>query len=331
MAEATIRDVARRAQLSVATVSRALNGFENVSDTAREKIAAAVKELGYVPHAGARSLSLSRTNAIGVVLPALHGEFFSEVVRGMDQVASARGYFLLLSNMHPESPGGSAGVLRALRGRVDGLLLMAPHVQDHELVEALPAGLPTLLINTRGQPAGCPGIHLDNAAGARAVAEHLLALGRHRIVYISGPAGNIDAQERAEAFRKSIAGAEGVELMTLEGNFYEEGGLQAVRRLLREGRKFDAIFAANDNMAMGALTALREARLRVPEDIAVVGFDDIPLAKHLGLTTVRVRIAELGERALERLIGILANRDGGGDELHAPELVVRSSTDPSAA
>ena len=331
MAEATIRDVARRAQLSVATVSRALNGFENVSDSAREKIAAAVKELGYVPHAGARSLSLARTNAIGVVLPALHGEFFSEVVRGMDQVASARGYFLLLSNMHPESPGGSAGVLRALRGRVDGLLLMAPHVQDHELVEALPAGLPTLLINTRGQPAGCPGIHLDNAAGARAVAEHLLALGRRRIVHISGPAGNIDAQERAAAFRKAIAGAEGVELVMLEGDFYEEGGLQAVRRLLHEGSEFDAIFAANDNMAMGALIALREARLRVPEDVAVAGFDDIPLAKHLGLTTVRVRIAELGERALERLIAILANRDGGGDELHAPELVVRSSTDPGAA
>ncbi len=331
MAEATIRDVARRAQLSVATVSRALNGFANVSDSAREKIAAAVKELGYVPHAGARSLSLSRTNAIGVVLPALHGEFFSEVVRGMDQVASARGYFLLLSNMHPESPGGSAGVLRALRGRVDGLLLMAPHVQDHELVEALPAGLPTLLINTRGQPAGCPGIHLDNAAGARAVAQHLLALGRRRIVHISGPAGNIDAQERAEAFRETIAGAQGVELMMLEGDFYEESGLRAVRRLLHDGVGFDAIFAANDNMAMGALTALREAGVRVPEDVAVAGFDDIPLAKHLGLTTVRVRIAELGERALERLIGILANRDGGGDELHAPELVVRSSTDPSAA
>jgi LacI family transcriptional regulator len=331
MAEATIRDVAKRAQLSVATVSRALNGLENVSQEAREKIAAAVKELGYVPHAGARSLSLSKTNAIGVVLPALHGEFFSEIVRGMDQVASGRGYFLLLSNMHPESPGGSAGVLRALRGRVDGLLLMAPHAQDHELVEALPAGLPTLLINTRGQPAGCPGIHLDNAAGARAVAEHLLALGRKRIVHISGPAGNIDAQERAEAFRKAIADKEGAEIITVEGDFYEDGGLRAVRALLDEGRKFDAIFAANDNMAMGALTALRDAGLRVPDDVAVAGFDDIPLAKHLSLTTVRVRIAELGERALERLIGILGNRDGGGDELHAPELVVRSSTDPSAA
>ena len=329
MAEATIRDVAKRAQLSVATVSRALNGFENVSEEARERIAAAVKELGYVPHAGARSLSLARTNAIGVVLPALHGEFFSEIVRGMDQVASARGYFLLLSNMHPESPGGGTAVIRTLRGRVDGLLLMAPHVQDHELVEAMPAGLPTLLINTRGQPAGCPGIHLDNAAGASAVAQHLLALGRRRIVHIAGPAGNIDAQERADAFRETVAPS--AELTTIAGDFYEESGERAVKGLLAKGKKFDAIFAANDNMAIGALTALREASVKVPEEVAVAGFDDIPLAKHLGLTTVRVRIAELGERALERLILIMTGRDDGGDELHAPELVVRASTDPGAA
>jgi LacI family transcriptional regulator len=329
MAEATIRDVARRAQVSVASVSRALNGFENVSDDTRARVADAVKELGYVPHAGARSLSLARTNAIGVVLPALHGEFFSEIVRGMDQVASANGYYLLLSNMHTDS-GGGAAVLRALRGRVDGLLLMAPHIHDHELVEAMPRGLPILLINTPGQPAGCPGIHLDNSAGARAVAEHLLALGRKRMVHIAGPKGNIDAQERAAAFHEALAQAPQVEVETVDGDFFEESGERAVRELLAKGVRFDAIFASNDNMAIGALTALREAGLKVPEDVAVAGFDDIPLAKHLGLTTVRVRIAELGQEALDRLLEIMADKDDGGDELHAPELVVRATTDPSA-
>src|SRR5215475_12411794 len=147
MAEATIRDVARRAQVSVASVSRVLNRLDNVGEQTKARVIAAVEELGYVPHAGARSLSLARTNAIGVVLPALHGEFFSEVVRGMDEVASARSYFLLLSNMHPDTGAGTE-VLRAMRGRVDGLLLMAPHVHDQLLVEALPRGLPTLLINT---------------------------------------------------------------------------------------------------------------------------------------------------------------------------------------
>src|SRR5437764_15380393 len=125
MPEATIRDVAKRAQLSVATVSRALNGFENVSEQARERIAAAVTELGYVSHAGARSLSLSRNNAIGVVLPDLHGEFFSEIVRGMDREASRRGYLLLLTTLHA---GGQQAIngMPGIRGRDSGLVVLAP-------------------------------------------------------------------------------------------------------------------------------------------------------------------------------------------------------------
>lgn len=327
MGDATIRDVARRAMVSVASVSRALNGLDNVSDETRAKVAKAAKALGYVPHAGARSLSLARTNAIGVVLPALHGEFFSEIVRGMDQVASARDYFLLLSNMHPDAKSSTA-VLGALRGRVDGLLLMAPHVHDQELVDALPSGLPTLLINTRAPSAERAGIHLDNAAGAKAVADHLLALGRRRIVHICGPTGNIDAQERAAAFRNALAGKD-VLVEVMLGDFYEESGARAVETLLSRGIDFDAIFAANDNMAIGAVEALRKAGLSVPRDVAVAGFDDIPLAKHLGLTTVRVRIAELGERALERMLAILGGTDKGGDELHKPELVVRATTNPA--
>jgi LacI family transcriptional regulator, galactose operon repressor len=325
MANATIRDVARRAQVSVASVSRALNGLHNVSDETRARVTDAARDLGYVPHAGARSLSLARTNAIGVVLPALHGEFFSEIVRGMDEVASAGNYFLLLSNMHTEASSSTA-VLRAMRGRVDGLLLMAPHVQDQELVEALPSGLPTLLINSPGRHPDCPGIHLDNAAGAEAVAEHLLGLGRRRLVHISGPEGNIDAQERADAFRQAVDRYPGATLQIVQGDFYEESGERAVKLLLDDGVEFDAIFAANDNMAIGAVEALRRAGLHVPEDVAVAGFDDIPLAKHLGLTTVRVRIAELGQHALQRLLQMLGGTDAGGDELHQPELVVRSTT-----
>jgi LacI family transcriptional regulator len=324
MPEATIRDVARRAQLSVATVSRALNGLDNVSENARERIAAAVTELGYVPHAGARSLSLSRSNAIGVVLPDLHGEFFSEIVRGMDREASRRGYLLLLSNLHS---GGeqAAHALRAMRGRVDGLIVMAPHLEQEELARAMPGGLPAVLVNTRGHVGARSEIHLDNAAGTIAVVEHFVALGRKRLVHIAGPTANIDAQERAGAFR-SAAERLGVEFQLVQGDFEEESGAAAVRALLDHRQEFDAIFAANDNMAIGALDALRAARIKVPEDVALAGFDDIPLAHHLGLTTVRVRIAELGERALQRLLMILADGDSGRSELHRPELVVRATT-----
>ena len=327
MAEATIRDVARRAQLSVATVSRALNGFENVSEQARERIAAAVEELGYVPHAGARSLSLARNNAIGVVLPDLHGEFFSEIVRGMDREASRRGYLLLLSNLHA---GGAqaAQALRAMRGRVDGLVVMAPHLPAHELGTALPKGLPSILINTREDSGQHPSIHLDNAGGVRAVVDHLASLGRKRLVHIAGPATNIDAQERESAFRAAVSD-HGLSGVVVVGDFEMESGEAAIRELLKQGTEFDAIFAANDNMAIGSLEALRSAGKTVPADVAVVGFDDIPLARHLGITTVRVRIAELGERAIQRLVDGFV-KDIGGDELHAPELVIRSTTDPKA-
>lgn len=327
MAEATIRDVAQRAQLSVATVSRALNGLENVSVLARERIADAVKELGYVPHAGARSLSLARNNAIGVVLPDLHGEFFSEIVRGMDREASRRGYLLLLSNLHAGSEQ-AATALRAMRGRVDGLVVMAPHLGADELAAALPRGLPSILINTRDATGQFAAIHLDNAAGASAVVDHLVAIGRTRLVHIAGPATNIDAQERAAAFRKAVE-EHGVEGTVVQGDFEMQSGEAAIAALIDQGVKFDAIFAANDNMAIGAIEALRSTGLTTPGDVAVAGFDDIPLARHLGITTVRVRIAELGERALARLLDGLVKTDSGGDELHRPQLVARETTDPS--
>jgi LacI family transcriptional regulator len=331
MAEATIRDVARRAQVSVASVSRVLNRFTNVSEDTRARVTAAVDELGYVPHAGARSLSLAKTGAIGVVLPNLHGEFFSEIVRGMDRLATERGYLLLLSNMHAQR-GEARAVLKAMRGRVDGLIVMAPHLEDEEFATALPRGTPAVLVNTRAEIRDRPAIRLDNAAGARSVAEHLIATGRKRIVHISGPNGNIDAEERAEAFRQVMNQHKDVQSAIIQGDFYEASGGAAVAALMEAGQGFDAIFAGNDMMAIGALEALRNRGMRVPEDVGLAGFDDVPLASHLGLTTVQVHIAELGERAIERLIRMLeGEEDSIGGELHAPELVVRGSTVAGAA
>ena len=328
MPNATIRDVAKRAQVSVASVSRALNGADNVSEGTKARIADAVRALGYVPHAGARSLSLARTNAIGVILPDLHGEFFSEIVRGMDREARRRGYLLLLSNLHAHGERAPNAV-RAMRGRVDALVLMAPHLTQAELADSLPSGIQALLINSRDRSGVHPTIRLDHQAGVRAVVEHLAALGRKRLVHIAGPAENIDAQERASAFRDA-ARALDLEFEVLTGDFQGPSGEAAIHTLLSRGDKFDAVFAANDNMAIGALQALRDAGIDVPGEISVAGFDDIPLARHLGLTTVRVRIAELGERAIAVLLDDLATNASPRDELHAPALVVRQSTDPNA-
>ncbi|MEO6224299.1 MAG: LacI family DNA-binding transcriptional regulator [Sphingomicrobium sp.] len=324
MPDATIRDVARRAEVSVASVSRALNGFANVSDATRARVNEAALELGYVPHAGARSLSLARTNAIGVVLPDLHGEFFSEIVRGMDREASRRGYLLLLSNLHAGTDQ-AAHALSAMHGRVDALIVMAPHLTSEELERLLPKGLHAMLINTGDRSGTHPMIRLDNEAGVRAVVEHLVGLGRKRLLHIAGPDENFDAQERSAAFRAAAAEA-GVAFEVLGGDFQGASGELAVQRLLDQGQGFDAVFAANDNMAIGAIQALRNAGLKVPEDVAVAGFDDIPLARHMGLTTVRVRIAELGERAIQLLLDSLSAKTTRCDELHAPELVVRATT-----
>jgi LacI family transcriptional regulator len=326
MGEATIRDVARKAQVSVASVSRALNGLDHVSEATRAKVAAAARELGYVPHAGARSLSLARTSAIGVLLPDVHGEFFSEIVRGMDVEANRRSYLLLLSNMHAGSAQAEAA-LRAMRGRVDGLVVMAPHLDRAAISRALPPASRAVLINAPANVRSHSNIRIDNRAGVRAVVEHLKAIGRRRIVYVGGPSHNLDAQERAAAFASASAQSERI---LARGDFSVESGHDAVRRLVEGGDRFDAVFAANDMMAIGALRALRAAGLRVPEDVAVAGFDDVPLAEHLELTTVRVRIAELGARALTQLITMLEN--GAAEplsELHSPALVVRHSTVPS--
>lgn len=325
MSQSTIRDVARRAQVSVASVSRALNGSAKVRPDTRQRILEAAAALGYVPHAGARSLSLARAHLIGVVLPDLHGEFFSECVRGMDREASRRGYQLLLSNMH-DSGAQSAEAMRAMKGRVDGLLLMAPHIAPEILAQQLPQGLPAVLINCPGALSPWPTFSFDNRAGCHAMVRHLVDKGCRAIVHVSGPAGNVDADERADGFREAMR-AHGLEPRVVEGDFNEETGFAAAEALLASGAPCDAIFAANDMMALGCLEALKAAGRRVPDDIAVAGFDDVPLARYLSLTTLRVHIAEVGARAVAQLVELLeGGQPQGRSQVLLPELIVRATT-----
>ncbi len=330
LASATIRDVARHADVSVASVSRALNGHSNVHPDTRARVLASAKSLGYVPHAGARSLSMARTHAIGVILPDLHGEFFSEIVRGMDRETGGRGYHLLLSNMHADAEL-AAQAMRSMRGRVDGLIVMAPQIDAAGLDEALPGGIPAMLINSHDNGTR-PAMRVDNHAGIDAVVRHLTAAGRRALVHVAGPAGNIDARERREGFVAAMARhAPGQPVRIVEGNFREEAGERAVATLLDEGGTLDGIVAANDMMALGALQALKDAGIDVPDAVAVTGFDDVPLARYLGLTTVRVHLADMGARAVARLIDALEGDgpdapDTNETELVTPELVVRAST-----
>ncbi len=326
----TIRDVARRANVSVATVSRALNGHANVAEAVRSRVLGIVEELRYSPHHAARSLSSRRTHTIGVVLPDLHGEFFSELMRGIDQVARECGLHLLVSSYHghPEEQGAA---LRAMRGRVDGLLVMSPYVGNADFLrDNLSASLPAVLMNSHLPDAGYCALGIDNHDGARRMMRHLVDSGYRRIAFIAGPEDNFDAHERLRGYREALA-----EMLPLAkpwvvpGDFDEASGHRAGRELLAADKRPDAVFAANDMMALGCLFAFNQAGVQAPDDIAIAGFDDIPLARyvHPSLTTMRVDIAELGGQALRTLLdrtdGVAS---GSSPPLFAPELIIRGST-----
>lgn len=311
---ATIKDVARVAGVSVATVSRALNGAENVLPDTRQRILDIARELRYAPSGAARSLITRKTDTVGALLPDLHGEFFSELIRGIDQAARARGLHLLLSSSHDDAHEAAAA-LRAMNGRVDGLIVMSPHADDDFLSQNLPPTLPAVLLNSGVRRPAQRVFAIDNFGGARAMTEHLVAQGRRRIAFLGGPAANFEARERERGYRAGLPAA--AEPWLLEGDFSEAGGQRAAARLLAlpPAQRPDAVFAANDIMAIGLLGALQAAGVQVPGDIALAGFDDIPIARYVSppLTTMQVPIAALGSQALDALADSLDMPDPDPD------------------
>lgn len=327
----TIREVAHAAGVSVATVSRVLNASGPVHAETARRVHEVVRRLRYVPHGGARSLITSRTHTIGVVLPDLYGEFFSEVLRGLDAAARRHRYHLLVSGTHADADE-LAALLRAMRGRVDGLVLMSPDVEAKTIAAHLPDALPVVLLNCATADGAVAAIGVDNHGGACAAVRHLVALGHRRVAHIAGAARNRDAQERRRGYRDALAEA-GLDVPAgyeVAGDFSEAAGHAAVAHLLALEPPPTAVFAANDAMAVGALSALRAAGLRVPHDVALVGFDDIPLARYMDppLTSVRVDIGALGARAFERLEAALRDAAARGPvaaERVPAVLVVRGS------
>lgn len=326
---ATIKDVARRAKVSVASVSRVLNGTGVVRQPTRERILRAAEKLHYVPHAAARSLSTKRTQTIGVLLPDIFGEFYSELIRGIDSAARSRGYLVLVTGSHGAASEAAAAI-RAMRGRVDGLLVMSPFVDAGLLDGHLRPDMPIVLMNTRDRTREHASLTVDNYGGAYAMIRHLAALGHQRIAHITGPNDNFDAQERLRGYRAALRSLRpGIAETVLAGDFSEESGYRAGRQVLADAHGPDAIFAANDMTAIGCLYALTEAGIKVPDEIALAGFDDIPISRFVTppLTTVSVDVGDLGHRAVERLISAIESADGKDTaaETLTPKLVVRHS------
>jgi len=323
----TITDVAREARVSVASVSRVVNGHTNVTPETRQRIIEVIDRLRYVPHTTARSLITRRTHVIGVLLPDLYGEFFSELIRGIDAAAREQHLHLLLSSSHGNAAEMGAAI-RAMRGRVEGLLVLAPEL-DAPGLGKIDAEVPAVFINSRVDD-GVSSLAIDSYGGAREMVRHLVARGHRTIAHVAGPARNFDSHERERGYRDELAASlPAARPVVIRGDFTETSGYAVGRELAARTPRPAAVFAANDVMAIGCLAAFGALGLAVPGHMAVAGFDDIPLAAFVrpALTTMRVQIVELGRGAVTQLAAEIAAPapPRAATIKFLPELVVRES------
>ena len=322
---ATIYEVARHAGVSIATVSRVHRDAHLVSPATRERVHRAVAELGYRPSRLGRSLARGHHDATGIVFPDLSGPYYSSVILGYEEASAAEGQSVLILATHGR-PGSGRQVLE-LADRVDGLVLFGQTVGDDILHELEHRRVPVVLL-ARPELGSADSIRAENRSTAHDLAAHLSDHGYRHIAFVGDPDASPDADERWDGFVDAhhAAGRRPAELV--RSGFRTADGLVAATALLAEERRPDAIMCANDEIAMGVLEAARAARITIPHDLAVTGWDDIPAASHLTppLTTVRQPMLDLGRRAAELLRDrISTHRSEPLHELLATEMVIRSS------
>ncbi len=294
--------------MSIATVSRVYNNQSLVSPQTTQLILKIADELEYVPNSAARNLIMRRTHTLGVLLPDLYGEFYSELIRGIELVAHRHGFQILLSSSF-HGPEDIVMASKAMLGRIDGVIMMSPDKRSMRTAEKISGKVPVVLLNPGEPIEGCHVVAVDNFAGARAATKHLLDLGHRRLAMVAGPEDNIDALDRQEGFRRALidAGLDPEEALVIPGDFRELSGFKAARVIMGQDPRPTAVFAANDGMAIGLMAALQDKGLALPDDMAVVGFDDITLAGFVTppLTTVKVDAGCLGGRAVEIMLETL--------------------------
>lgn len=326
---ATIKDVAARAGISYTTVSHVVNGTRPVSDQVRSKVEAAIAELGYVPSGVARSLRVRATGTLGLLLPNASNPYFAELARGIEDHAERNGYSVILCNSDDDIDKQLRYLRVLLERRIDGLIV-ATVASDAAFAQALAAlRVPLVLVDRSLEGVSADQLRVDHEQGAYLATRHLLELGHRRIACIGGPASTQVAQLRAAGYRRALDEA-GIEAQAVvDCAFTSPAGHAAAQVLLAGEQRPTAIFAGNDMIALGVLRAAAERGLQVPQQLSVVGFDDIEVSRYLhpALTTVGQRIGQLGEQAAERLLarirkpGLVAEQ-----RLIEPTLMLREST-----
>lgn len=331
-----IADVARIAGVSVATVSRALANPDIVTDEARAKVIAAVRETGYTPNAAARNLRARRAMMVLVVLPDIANPFFSEVLRGVDAALSERGYGLIIGSLDNSRKKEGRFIALAQSGQVDGILLLCGHVLSDGVRSLADSRLPIVAACEHIPGTAIPCVEVDNREAAEQAVHHLTGLGHKRIAYLSGPASNVLDHARRKGYLDALAAAQipRSPALEFEGNFTFQAGTDAADRILSMPKNIrpTALFSANDEMAIACLKRLLGAGVRVPEDFSIVGFDAIDYADYASptLTTVRQPRRDLGYRAGQLLAQVIEGEQPPQAPviLDAP-LLVRGSTGPA--
>ena len=323
----TIADVAERAGVSIATVSRVLNGTTPVQLEKAERVRLAMDELQFVPRTAARVLASKRTNTIGLILSEISGEFFPSMLKGIEAGTYEAGYDLLIHSTKREGPSR-----RPLgEHNTDGLLIFTDSLDHRDLHRLHNMNFPIVLLHQSPPDSlNIPMIAIENKDGAVMLIDHLIEThDRRRIVFLQGPEGHEDSVWRERGYREALE-AHNVQFnpeLIAFGGFDEEEAFAAIQQILLDGIEFDAVFAGDDDSAIGAMRALKMAGRLIPQDVAVVGFDDVPFARYLSpaLTTVRAPIEEVGREAVHQLARLMNGQQAEALTLMRTELVIRES------
>jgi LacI family transcriptional regulator len=322
----TIADVAQRAEVSIATVSRVVNASTPVNPETAQRVRDAIKELNYVPSPAARTLANRRTNTIGLLLPEISGEFLQHLLRGIEAAVRDAGFDLLIHSTQDSRRNRPLG-----EHNTDGVLVFPESVDESELRRLHDIRFPVVLLH-QAPPDGInfPMVTVENRSGAEMLVSHLIEKhGRRRIVFLRGPEGHVDSLWRERGYRSALESHNITFTASLVGygGFDETTARETIQNWLLDRRDFDAVFAGDDDSALGVMAALKQAGIHVPRDVAVVGFDDIPFARIINppLTTIRAPIEQVGREAVSLLIKRIRQEHCESMVLLPAELVIRQS------
>lgn len=297
---ANIYEVAELAGVSLATVSRVINPGAKVSDKTRQKVLAAMKQLGYRPNSIAQSLATRSSNSIGVMVSELHGPFFGAMLSAIEETLRAAGKFVLVAAGHAKEEQEAEAIKFLVSRNCDALIAHVESLPDRFLVEQN-RKTPLVIVNRRVRGITDRCFSLNNELGGYLAAQSLLQQGHRRIAYISGPLDFVDAQQRLQGHKRALAEAKVAfdQRLLHEGDYHETGGSDALEHLFSQGIPFTAVICANDDMAAGAMAAAHDRGLRLPEQLSIVGFDDSPIARYVypKLSTIHYPIADMGHMA----------------------------------